>query len=233
MSQIRQVIRTVGVVGFGSAGAAVAIELSRLGFEVEILERAQKIGPVGAGILLHPSGQLVLEKLGALAPLVACSEQIQKIDVKTSRGKQILDIRYDERVSERVAYGVERSKLFRILEQRSLEVGVKLTLGAEVVDVKPDSSGVSCLISQCGAGGSSVSAAPSERRYDLLLLCDGARSKLRSKVVSWQRTWSYAYGARWAIGECSAVSGKLHQIVSGTKHLIGVLKVVLSALVML
>src|SRR5262245_36164353 len=60
----------VGVCGFGVAGGALAILLSRAGHDVTLLERAPNVGPVGAGFLLQPSGQRVLEALGLLERIV-------------------------------------------------------------------------------------------------------------------------------------------------------------------
>jgi len=50
----------IGVVGCGVAGTTSAYLLARDGHQITLLERAPKLGPIGAGILLQCSGQAVL-----------------------------------------------------------------------------------------------------------------------------------------------------------------------------
>ena len=61
MSEMR-----IGIVGAGTAGLAAAALFARAGHAVEVLERAPDPGPVGAGLLLQPTGMAVLERLGVL-----------------------------------------------------------------------------------------------------------------------------------------------------------------------
>ena len=56
----------VAVIGCGVAGPAVGTLMRRRGWDVKVFERAVKLGPVGAGLLVQPTGQLVLERLGVL-----------------------------------------------------------------------------------------------------------------------------------------------------------------------
>ena len=55
----------IGIIGCGIAGQAAAIGLSRDGHDVTVVERFAAARPVGAGLLLQPSGLQVLERLGA------------------------------------------------------------------------------------------------------------------------------------------------------------------------
>ena len=56
----------VAVVGYGTSGQATALMLAAEGHQVEVFERTAELGPVGAGFLLQPVGQLVLWQLGSL-----------------------------------------------------------------------------------------------------------------------------------------------------------------------
>jgi len=49
----------VGIIGGGTAGSAAAILLARGGATVTVLERVVDPGPVGAGIIVQPTGQHV------------------------------------------------------------------------------------------------------------------------------------------------------------------------------
>jgi NADPH-dependent 2,4-dienoyl-CoA reductase/sulfur reductase-like enzyme len=52
----------VAVIGCGTTGAATALFLSRAGHAVTVLERVPEPGPVGAGIMMQPSGLLVVRR---------------------------------------------------------------------------------------------------------------------------------------------------------------------------
>ncbi|MBI3760403.1 MAG: FAD-dependent monooxygenase, partial [Chloroflexi bacterium] len=80
----------VGIVGFGIAGGALAVLLARAGHGVTVIEQAPQVGPVGAGILLQPSGQLVMQRLGLLDAIVAKSEPIHSLHAFTARGGTLL-----------------------------------------------------------------------------------------------------------------------------------------------
>jgi len=56
----------IAIVGYGTAGQALAILLTRDGHAVEVFERTAKPGPIGAGFLLQPTGLQVLWQMGLL-----------------------------------------------------------------------------------------------------------------------------------------------------------------------
>jgi len=55
------------IVGGGIGGLSLARELSLRGFSVTVLEKAEKLNPVGAGIIMNPNAMAVLEKNGLAA----------------------------------------------------------------------------------------------------------------------------------------------------------------------
>jgi FAD-dependent urate hydroxylase len=71
----------IAIVGYGTAGQTAAILLSRDGHRVEVFERAQELGPVGAGFLLQPTGLQVLWELGALDQALAHGRARRLADV--------------------------------------------------------------------------------------------------------------------------------------------------------
>lgn len=56
----------IAIVGAGTAGLASAILLARQGWPVTLYERVADLQPVGAGILLQPSGLAALRHIGLL-----------------------------------------------------------------------------------------------------------------------------------------------------------------------
>src|SRR5690349_16927945 len=84
----------VGVVGCGTAGAAAAILLARAGCHVTVLERVPEPGPVGAGIMIQPTGQAVLARLGLLDAIAAKGARIDRLWFRTHTGRTLVDLHY-------------------------------------------------------------------------------------------------------------------------------------------
>lgn len=59
-------VQSVAIVGAGIAGLALALALSRKGIRAEILEQAETLREVGAGLQLSPNATRVLADLGVL-----------------------------------------------------------------------------------------------------------------------------------------------------------------------
>ena len=101
----------VGVVGFGVAGGALACLLGWAGHAVTIFEQAPTVGPVGTGLLLQPSGQGVLARLGLLDGIAAQSEPVHELNAFQPDGRTLIHLRYDEIAPGCRAYGVHRGTL--------------------------------------------------------------------------------------------------------------------------
>ena len=82
----------VGIVGAGTAGLAAAALVARAGHGVAVLERAPDPGPVGAGLLLQPTGAAVLERLGVLDEVRAGAARIERVVGTTVGGRRFMDL---------------------------------------------------------------------------------------------------------------------------------------------
>jgi len=212
----------VAVVGLGTAGAASALFLSRAGHRVTLFERVPEPGPVGAGIMMQPSGLAVLERLGCAAPILARGSQVDALVSKTTTGRTVLDLHYRELGEDLFGVGLHRGVLFETLYDAVCASAIDLRLGVEITSLR-DRRDRTSLVDAAG-----MSHGP----FALVVLCDGARSHLRDSLAS--HTMSvrpYPWGALWFIGESKGsrlgsdgtVSRELVQFVEGTKLMVGVL----------
>jgi len=174
---------------------------------------------VGAGIWLQAMGQQVLDRLGLLAPLSAVSRPVSRIHLRNAAGRELLDFGYDAVPGATAALGVHRGALFSLLYDAVRAREVRIELGVPVIGVRPTSRG---LTVETAAGDHSA--------YDLVVGCDGSRSRIRRSMNVTVRDRAYEYGALWAIVEDSAevgvgagAPGELYQCLRGTRDYLGVL----------
>ncbi|MDN5415923.1 MAG: FAD-dependent monooxygenase, partial [Acinetobacter sp.] len=68
------------IVGAGTAGLATAILLAQQNIQVTIFEKVSELEPVGAGLLLQPSGLAVFEHLGVLDDAVKLGAMVTGLE---------------------------------------------------------------------------------------------------------------------------------------------------------
>ena len=119
------------MVGAGTAGLATAALLARAGHHIEVLERAPSPGPVGAGLLLQPTGIAVLERLGVLEEVTAGAAWVSEVHGTTVEGRRFMDLA-DARLGEGVhGLGVHRGALFTALRGAAQRAGAVILPGVE------------------------------------------------------------------------------------------------------
>jgi 2-polyprenyl-6-methoxyphenol hydroxylase-like FAD-dependent oxidoreductase len=189
----------VAVVGAGTAGCATALFLARAGHAVELFEQAAEPGPVGAGILLQPTGVSVLERLGVHEEVLDNGAPVRRLRCRTASGRTLLDLSYDVLGPGVHGVGLHRGTLFEALFRPLAEAGVEVRTGRRI-------------------GGP---AEVLDAGFDLVVAADGARSALRAADG---RVRAYPWGALWFIGERRDLApDMLDQVVDGTRFLAGVL----------
>lgn len=77
------------VVGGGIAGLASGIAFGKAGWDVEVLERARRIEPVGAALSLWPNACDAMSSLGILNSVSAAAAPIRKMLLATQGGQPI------------------------------------------------------------------------------------------------------------------------------------------------
>lgn len=204
----------IGVVGFGMAGGASAYLLARDGHAVTLLEQADHLGFVGAGVLLQASGQAVLRHLGVLDSVLAHAAPLDELYARQAvSGREMITNRYGELEPGCRAYGVHRAVLFNAIHDLVRTQPVDLRLGCAVVGRSVERDGV-YLSDSCGGR---------HGPFDFVLAGDGSRSRFRAACGFVAHVWPYSHGTLWAISPEPAVPGKLLQVVRGTRKLFGLL----------
>lgn len=204
----------VGVVGCGVAGQAVATLLADQGHQVTIFERFSEPRPIGAGLLLQPTGLAVLAALGVLDEALAGGARIVGLEARTAAGRSVLDLRYADLHEAAHGLGIRRSLLFDLLHGRLRKSSATLVTNTGIAGIE---SG--CVVDSDGAR---------HGPFDLIVVADGAHSGLRARLMPDAHAPLYPWGCIWTtVGDTANIgtAGLLRQRVRGTTEMIGLLPV--------
>ena len=207
----------VAVVGCGTAGPAAALFLARQGHAVTLYERFASPRPVGAGIILQPTGQAVLARLGLLDGVLARGQRLDGLRVHREDGRELLALRYDAVDPRLYGLGLHRGVLFEALfGAASREPRVTLRLGVTVDGLARAPGGALRLVDAGGA---------LHGPHDLVVAADGARSRLRDDTGLTRSATPYPWGALWLVARDPGRrwGAELHQFVDGTRGMVGLL----------
>jgi 2-polyprenyl-6-methoxyphenol hydroxylase-like FAD-dependent oxidoreductase len=126
----------IGIIGCGIAGQAAAIALARDGHDVTVVERFAEAKPLGAGLLLQPSGLLALNRLGLLDAALRWGTPVARLHGKTVRGRMVMDLRYAD-IGENVhGVGIHRAALFDVLHDAVIASGAQIRLGFDATAIE-------------------------------------------------------------------------------------------------
>ncbi|MFO0801376.1 MAG: NAD(P)/FAD-dependent oxidoreductase [Gemmataceae bacterium] len=203
----------VAIVGAGVAGAATAYLLARDGHRVTLLEQAPDPGPIGAGILLQCSGQEVLRRVGVLDEVLSHAAELEELHARHLTGRTLIRTRYPELEPACRAYGVHRGVLFQTVFRLLATQPIDVRVGCEVVGRQRSADG-EYVQDRCGEH---------HGPFDIVVLADGSRSRLRHAFGFRARVHRYSHGTLWVTGPSAAVRGRLLQVVRGCRQLLGLL----------
>ncbi|WP_404307177.1 FAD-dependent oxidoreductase [Neorhodopirellula lusitana] len=205
----------IAVVGSGIAGTTMAWQLADHGHSVTLFEQAGKCGPIGAGILLQPSGQAVLARLGVLDEVRLKTAKISNLLAQHRSGRTLVHLPYEKVSNELFGLGVLRSHLFHILFDRCVSAGVQVREGQLIASYSATDDGVELI----GKDGDK------KGRFDLLIAADGSRSRLREHSGLTRSIREYPDAALWTIGPYTGSQDRLLQVVGRCGRLMGMLPV--------
>lgn len=216
-ASVSRAVLDIAVVGAGTAGSASALFLSRLGHRMTLYERVAEPRPVGAGIVLQPTGLAVLRALGLDAPVLSRAHRIERLRVTTPTGRSVVDLTYRVLSEAMFGLGLHRGVLFETLFHAARAApGVTTVTGVDLEDLVE------------GPGGVVLLERGTRRRHgphELVVVCNGARSSLRDDTAHHKVVERYPWGALWALvpDPEGRVRGELHQVVRGTGRMTGLL----------
>lgn len=204
----------IAIVGYGTAGQAAAVCLSRAGHRLQVFERSLHIGPVGAGVLLQPTGITVLRELGLLDQALVCGAVVQRLYGTNCAERVVMEMRYRDLDSAYFGLGLQRGALFQLL-RNAYSRADQIHTGCDIRKITPD--GRSLLDTQGNRHGP----------FDLIIASDGASSPLRTSLTVSKYDKAYPWGALWCL--CSDIQhrfdGVLLQRYDRARRMAGILPV--------
>ncbi|OJY27572.1 MAG: monooxygenase [Rhodobacterales bacterium 65-51] len=163
----------ITVLGAGVAGLALAVALARRGASVTVLEQAEAIREVGAGLQITPNGVAVLRALGLGEALAAVAPQAQAVELRDGYGGGTV-LRMDlARLRPGLSWHLtHRADLIELLAAAARAAGVQIRLlqKIEKVDLSGDQPSL-------------MTAQGVELRPALLIGADGLHSRLRAALT--------------------------------------------------
>lgn len=189
MPLLRSIYKTA-IVGAGTTGLTLAGFLKVDGHAVELFERFETPRPLGAGLLLQPSGLAVLARLGLDEKLIALSAPVHHLYGETQRGTVIFDLDYRSLAPHLFGLGTHRASLFQVLYDHVVSLGVPIHTGCDAVETHTHADGQMSLRL---AGGRD--AGP----FDLIIDASGRHSKLALRHGGIAHDTPYPYAALWGV----------------------------------
>lgn len=179
--------RKITILGAGIGGLTAAIALARKGAQVTVLDQAEKIREVGAGLQVSPNGVAVLTALGLgekLAGIGVRAEAVALLDGRNGQGVFGLDLMAMEDAGP--YYFVHRADLIGMLHIAAHDAGVTLRLLHQITGIDLTDDGGAVWQTAQGARG----------RADILIGADGVRSITRG-VLNEPRTPHFTRHVAW------------------------------------
>ena len=171
--------RTVVIAGAGIGGLTAAIALAQRGFRVSIIEQAERLEAIGAGIQLSPNASRLLIGLGLgerLAPSVVAPQALNVMNARTGRVLARAALGDDATKRYGAPYWViHRGDLHTVLRE-TVEATplIELKLGIRAEDFAADDNGVTV--------GGKRGTQPVETHGAALIGADGVWSVLRERL---------------------------------------------------
>ena len=142
--------RTIVIAGAGIGGLTAALALAARGFRIVVLEKAERLEEVGAGLQLSPNASRVLVELGLTERLKLRAVTPEAVSIMSARaGGELLRMPLGEAASARAGapyWVVHRADLQSALAGAVADhPDIDLKLGATFEDVAPHAKGLTVV----------------------------------------------------------------------------------------
>lgn len=101
------------IVGGGIGGLTAAVALRKAGCDVQVLERAEEVSAVGAGIALQTNAMMALERIGVAEDISAAGVHIRSGRISSWSGSVLTELNFSD--APVLGVGIHRADLQRIL----------------------------------------------------------------------------------------------------------------------
>ncbi|GGB52944.1 FAD-dependent oxidoreductase [Blastomonas aquatica] len=162
------------IIGAGIAGLAAALALVRKGHEIQLIERADTLGEVGAGLQLGPNAMRVLGALGVAEAVTAAGHCPQAITLRDGRtARPILTVPLGDSALRR--WGARYVALHR--------ADLVAILGAALEAAQPGALVTGRTVDQIDADTATVVTSDGQTmNADLIIGADGIHSRVRTAL---------------------------------------------------
>lgn len=125
------------IIGAGIGGLAAALSLRRSGAEVTVLEQAEAITEVGAGLQISPNGAAVLRALGLEQRLAEAAPRARAVVLRDyRRAGEVVRLDLARLAPDQCYYLVHRADLIDLLAHAVRSAGVQVRLLQQVTSVQ-------------------------------------------------------------------------------------------------
>ena len=205
-------ILDIAVVGGGIAGLASASLLRDLGHTVTVFDQFKQPEPTGAGLIIQPVGQIVLDEVGVLGAALAHGVKIKELTGKNVENDKIaLSARYDGSDVSQFGLGIHRGTLFSLMLKAAQARQISLVTDHRVFEANNPNDPYLRIEGNRQAGP-----------FDLVVDASGAGSRM-SPLIPVQ----LSYGALWGIVDLPDderdLGQALRQRYKGARKMAGIL----------
>lgn len=180
----------IAIIGSGTAGLATACFLGKAGHNITLFESFETPRPVGAGLMLQPTGLACLANLDLDEAAIQCGTKIYHLEGRTQSGQMIFDLDYRDLSPSYFGLGIHRGALFTLLFDKLKSLSIPIQ-----TDTRITSSHIT--------SGHRILTDEKQNQYgpfDLVIDASGKGSVLRAPDAV-KLNKAYPYGALWGVVE--------------------------------
>jgi 2-polyprenyl-6-methoxyphenol hydroxylase-like FAD-dependent oxidoreductase len=165
---------SIAICGGGIGGLATALALRNKGFRATVFERsdADRLRSEGLFLTLAPNGINALRALGLAKTVLAAGLMTRGLAVYNERGRLLTIVDYASHAQTFGAASVtiQRGALAGILLDTAIKAGIEIRDATAVETVRETENGVELV------------AEGKTEHFDIILACDGIRSRIRQQI---------------------------------------------------